>query len=85
MTETVLVPVEDQDIRDKLIVTMEGNDFQKDLEYFAITMEMSDDLIMEAIAPYINEQFGVNIARTYKIKKALNTNNIYVIPNSTAG
>lgn len=72
-------------IRGKIIVTMEGQDFQRDLGFYGLSINSSEADIIGAIAPMIQEQFGENIRGTYKVRKALANENVYVIPNSTAG
>lgn len=79
-------PVEvDTSFRNKVVVTIEGQDWQRDLEAVGLTFDSNEREIMTALAPLIREEFGVDITDYYKVRKATNTGNIYVIPSSTAG
>jgi hypothetical protein len=40
---------------------------------------------MERLTPIIQEEFNQDISDTFKIRKAVNSQNIYIIPNSVAG
>lgn len=88
MSESALTVIEvtpaDQ-TRNKVIVTVDGNDYTRDYTALGISFESSDSEIMSAIAPIIQEEYGVDIRNLYKIRKAVNSQNIHIIPNSTAG
>lgn len=71
--------------RNKLFVTIAGQDWQKDLEDLSLTINSSEEEIMSIIVPIIQEEFNEDISDTYKIRKAINNENIFIIPNSTAG
>lgn len=71
--------------RNKLFVTIAGQDWQKDLEELSLTINSSEEEIMSIIIPIIQEEFNEDISDTYKIRKAINNENIFIIPNSTAG
>lgn len=71
--------------RNKLFVTIAGQDWQKDLEELSLTINSSEEEIMSIIVPIIQEEFNEDISDTYKIRKAINNENIFIIPNSTAG
>jgi len=73
------------DIRNKIFVTIDGRDWQKDLSELGLTFDSSERDIMSRLTPLIQEEFNQDISDTYKIRKAINSQNIYVIPNSTAG
>lgn len=73
------------DTRDKIIVTIEGQDWIKDLSRFGLTFDSSEAEVKDAIVPAIEEEFGVNIRSGYKMRKATNSQNIHLIPNSVAG
>lgn len=73
------------EVKEKIIVTVAGNDFIRDLSLFGLTFESTEEEVIDAIAPIILEEFGEDIRDTYKMRKSLNNRNIYCIPNSTAG
>jgi len=81
-----IVPINpDSTVENKIFVTIDGEDWQKDLDAIGLTFESSEQEIMERIVPMIREEYNEDITDLYKVRKATNTQNIYVIPNSTAG
>lgn len=82
-TITLLDP--ENTARNKVFVTIAGQDWQKDLETVGLTFDSSEQDIMNAIAPVIQEEFNQDIRDLYKIRKATNNQNIYIIPSSVAG
>lgn len=74
-----------ESVENKLFVTINGEDWQKDLEEVGLSFDSSEQEIMERIVPMIREEFNEDITDLYKIRKATNSQNIYVIPNSVAG
>jgi hypothetical protein len=89
MTENLPANVEllnpDNTTRERLFVTIEGQDWQRSLEELNLTFDSSEQEIMDAIVPLIQEEFNTDIRDLYKIRKATNNQNIFIIPNSTAG
>jgi enterochelin esterase-like enzyme len=73
------------DIRNKIFVTIDGRDWQKDLSELGLTFDSSERDIMSRLTPLIQEEFNQDISDAYKIRKAVNSQNIYCIPNSVAG
>lgn len=76
--------------RDKIIVAVAGED--EFLEYgdFGLNFDSPEHAVLTAIRPLIQEKHGVDLqgpggAWLYKIRKAVTSRNIYIIPNSTAG
>lgn len=82
-----LVPAEQDmnELHDKVVVTLEGRDYQQTLEFFGLTINSSQEEVIGAVAPAVLEARGENIRNTYKITKSLENRMIYIIPNSTAG
>jgi hypothetical protein len=74
-----------ESVSNKIIVTIEGNDWIRNYEDFNLTFESSENEILTAIKSAIEEEFNVDISEYYKVRKATNLMNIHVIPNSTAG
>lgn len=75
----------DQTTTNKIFVTINGQDWQKDLTSIGLTFDATEREIMDAVVPIIREEFNEDIRNLYKIRKAVNTQNIYILPNSTAG
>lgn len=76
-------------ISNKIIVCVNGADRFYDYEQFGLSFDDSESTILSAIGPAVRETFGVDIGNgassLYKTRKAIESRNIYVIPNSTAG
>lgn len=88
METTAVVLAEAQvvgDITGKVLVTVEGRNFISDLHAVGLTIDSSDHEIMAAMIPVVREAIGVNISDRYKVRKAVDSQNIYIVPNSTAG
>lgn len=84
VTATIIPSIEDG-FSEKVIVTVEGNDFIKDLSDYGLSFESNDRDVIDALAPVIREEFGVDISDYYKVRKAVNNRNVYIIPSSVAG
>ena len=90
MTENITPLTNENEVTDKIIVCIDGEDWIKTYEEFEVTFDSSESEIMEAVRPAIQETFGVDIYDTdgislYKLRKASTSRNIYVIPSSVAG
>lgn len=88
METTAVVLVENQaigDITGKVLVTVDGRDFTSDLHAVGLTIDSSDREIMAAMIPVVREAIGADISEHYKVRKAVDSQNVYIIPNSTAG
>ena len=82
----VITPLQvDDNVHNKIFVTIDGRDWQKDLSELGLTFSSSEREIMECLTPIIQEEFNQDISGTFKIRKAVNSQNIYIIPNSVAG
>jgi len=74
----------------EVIVTFDGRDLHLPMEALGISMESTDrqvinacrESILEASGSDINDEYGNS---SYSIRKALNTNTIYVYPKPIAG
>lgn len=77
------------EITNKVIICIEGEDYIKDYEELEITFDTSEEIILNTVRPIIQEHFNVDIKDDdnwlYKTKKAIESQNIYIMPNSTAG
>jgi len=78
------VPIEDN-VTNKIFVTVNGQDWQKDLNELGLSFDSSEEAIMDIVVPTIQEEFNQDISDSYKVRKAVNSQNIYVIPSSVAG
>lgn len=78
------------EVRERIIVAVAGEDEFLNYQDFGLTFESSEQNILTAIRPLIQEKFGVDLMGTggawlFKTRKAVTSRNIWVIPNSTAG
>ena len=71
--------------RNMIIVTVDGQDMHMPMASYGITMESNPSDVLSAVSPAVLEQTGVDISSYYKVSKAVNSDNIYVIPASVAG
>lgn len=74
----------------EIIVIVESDEKHFPFDDFDVTFDSSADEILEAVAPAILEQFGVNIKEDqgdylYVVKKVENSGNVYISPKSPAG
>lgn len=75
----------DNTVTQKVFVTIDGQDWQRDLSALGLSFDSSEQEIMDIIVPLIEEEFGTDIRDLYKIRKATNNQNVFIIPNSVAG
>jgi hypothetical protein len=74
----------------EVIVTIEGQDSHIPMESLGLTMESSERDILAAIRPMMREMRSLDIEdddgeMSYTVRKALNSNTIYVYPKPVAG
>lgn len=74
----------------EIIVTLESNEKHFNQEDFGVTIDSTDQQILDAVAPAILEEFGVNLKEDqgdyiYIVKKVSESGNIFVFPKSPAG
>jgi hypothetical protein len=72
-------------VKNTLFVTIQGREYQKSYADLGLSFESSEEEIMARIVPIIQEEYGEDITGLYKVRKTRNNENIFVIPNSTAG
>lgn len=77
--------ISENEVTDTLFITMDGQDYQRPLEHFSLTIDSTESEVLAAVSPAILEQFGVDLEQDYKVRKAQANRNIYIIPSSTAG
>jgi hypothetical protein len=87
MTEQTFTPevISENQVTDTLFVTLDGQDFQRPLDHFNLSIDSTEAEVIAAIAPAVREQFGVDVTEDYKTRKAYEARNIFLIPASTAG
>ena len=81
---------ETEEITNKIIVAIEGDDEFFNYEDYDLTFESSDEDVLNAISGAVSEKFNVSLREAdgtwlYKTRRANTNKNIYIIPNSTAG
>lgn len=74
-----------QDLYNKLILAVNGEDFIISLKDANLTMDCTDDEVISSMAPMIQEVFDVDISKYYRIIRSYQSRNIYIIPSSVAG
>lgn len=87
MSEINMTPitVEDDTVQNKIFITIEGEEVQLDQETVGISFDDSEEEIMDKVAPIVEESHNIDISDLYKVRKMTNSENIFIIPNSTAG
>ena len=86
-----IIPINASDaITDRIIVSVAGEDEIIEYVRFGLTFDSPETDVLNGIRSHIQERFNVDIRSArgdwlYKTRKATNSRNIYVIPNSTAG
>jgi len=78
------------EVRDRIIVSVAGEDEFIDYSTFGLTFDSPESVVLESIRPFIREKYNVDLRGgngdwLYKTRKATTNRNIHVIPNSTAG
>jgi len=76
------------EVSDKIIVSIAGDDTILEYANLGLTFDSPEDEVLSAIRPVIQEAHQTDIydgSWLYKVRKAVNSRNIHVIPNSTAG
>jgi hypothetical protein len=78
-----------ENITDKIFIAVAGADFIVKYNDYGLTFDSSEVEFLEALRPAIQERYNVDIKDTsgwlYKTRKASESRNVYLIPNSTAG
>ena len=76
--------------RNEVVVTMEGRDITVPMDSLQLNIGSSERDILAAVRPLMQEQEGFDIADgdgefAYTVRKAMNSNTIYVYPKPVAG
>ena len=75
----------DDSVRNKLFIIIDGGEIQFNYEEFDLTFDSSEEEIMNKIVPVVQEEKGIDISDTYKVRKSIDNENIFIYPASTAG
>ena len=77
------------EITNKLVIAIAGEDMIVDYSDYGLSFESSEQELLEAVRPAIQERFNMDIRDSsgwlYKTRKANESKNVYLIPNSVAG
>jgi hypothetical protein len=90
MEQNNVTPIYGEQIQNKIVVSVAGEDEFLDYERFSLTFDSTEQDVLNAIRPLILEKYNQDIQShdgswLYKTRKAVTNRNIHVIPNSTAG
>jgi len=84
--------IQDDNIRNEVIVTLDGKDLVTPMDSLELTMDSTPKEVLEAVAGMIQESEGTQDGYqdaygdyTYTVRKAMNSNTIYVYPKPVAG
>jgi len=75
--------------KEKIVICIANQDWYIDYVSYGLNFDSTESEILERLKGAIEERFGESIKDggtwLYKTRKALDSKNIYIIPNSTAG
>lgn len=75
--------------RNEVVVTIDQRDIAIPLDSMSLTMDSSEREILDAVRPVVQQREGLDIYDTseysFTVRKALNSNTIYVYPKAPAG
>jgi hypothetical protein len=84
-------PMADSNVQsNEVVVTLDGRDVHIPMETLGVTIDMSDRQILTAARASILESEGVDLndesgVAAFGVRKALNSNTIYIYPKPVAG
>jgi len=89
MTDTANAEVSDE-VRNEVVVTVGGRDVRIPLDSLSLTMDSSERDVLNAIRTVVQSRENVDIQDdtgvfSFSVRKALNSNTIYVYPKPVAG
>ena len=95
MTDAVdTIEIEDvevvNEIRNEVIITVNGNDIRVPMDSLGLDIDSSDRDILNEVRPIIQGREGIDIQDDtgvygYTVRKAMNSNSIYIYPKPVAG
>ena len=73
-----------------VVITVEGRDIRIPMDSLSVNIDSSERIILDAIMPVVRDNENLDIrdgygTYTYTVRKALNSNTIYVYPKPVAG
>lgn len=84
--------IDTNEIRNEVVVTLDGRDIATPMEALGVSMESTPKEILDAVGGIIEEAEGNKDGYqdaygdfTYTVRKAMNSNTIYVYPKPVAG
>lgn len=70
----------------KITIVLESEEHQYDFEPLGLSFENStDQQILEAVAPLVLEESGINIKEDFIVRKVEASQSVLIFPKSTAG
>jgi hypothetical protein len=75
----------DDTVKNKLFVTIDGEEIQLNYQDLDLTFDSSERDIMAKVVPIVQEEKGIDISDSYKVRKSVTNENIFIYPNSVAG
>ena len=74
----------------EVVITVEGRDIRIPMNSLSIDINTNERLILDAIMPVVRDNENLDIrdgygTYTYTVRKALNSNTVYVYPKPVAG
>jgi hypothetical protein len=77
------------DVTNKIVIAVAGEDMIVNYDDYGLSFDSNENDFLSAVRPAILERFSVDIQDSsgwlYKTRKATESKNVYLIPNSTAG
>ena len=85
-----MTTINTETIRNEVIVTMGGRDIPLPFDSVGVDMDSAEADIISAVRPIISESEGVDLSDehgdvAFTVRKAINSNTIYVYPKPVAG
>lgn len=78
------------EIRNEVVITVNARDIRIPMESLGLTIDSSDRDILNEVRPIIQGREGLDIqddtgSYSYTVRKATNSNSIYIYPKPVAG
>jgi hypothetical protein len=80
----------EDETRNEVIITLEGRDITIPMNSLSVNMESTPNEILDAVRNVVSENDGTDLTDdngevSFTVRKAMNTNTIYVYPKPVAG
>ena len=78
------------EVRNEVIITVNGRDIRIPMDSLGLNIDSSDNDTLNAVRPIIQGREGLDIqddagVYSYTVRKAMNSNSIYIYPKPVAG